>query len=233
MMISRYYGIPKELCQLQAETLKNTKFKIRTALGDSQRTYQHSRETPIHGTGQGSCASPAIWLLTSSFLMTILQENTYGMQMKDIEECRKTLQQLIDAFVDDTSIFTNEETNDIKKLREKLQHDGAWWAGLLESSGGKLELTKCFYYLLTWKWGKYGDPEPELIKEQSQEDGSERISLNQNDNKPVFLEQKEINKSHKTLGTYKNMMGNEEEHMIFMKEKSRTFEVKTSNSQFN
>jgi hypothetical protein len=67
MIISRYHGVPKSFCDTQAKTLQFTKFRLRTAIGDSKRTYQHSEENPIHGTGQGSCASPAIWLLISSF----------------------------------------------------------------------------------------------------------------------------------------------------------------------
>jgi hypothetical protein len=47
MMISRYHGVPRKFCQLQANTLKLTKFKIRTANGDSECSYQHSKETPI------------------------------------------------------------------------------------------------------------------------------------------------------------------------------------------
>jgi hypothetical protein len=66
MCTSRYYGVPNEICKLQAKTLRNSIFRIRTALGDSIKTYKHNNDTPIFGTGQGSCASPAIWLLISS-----------------------------------------------------------------------------------------------------------------------------------------------------------------------
>jgi hypothetical protein len=71
MCISQYYGIPTKYCDVQANTLQFSKYKIRTALGDSSECYQHSESTPIHGTGQGSCSSPALWLMNSSFLMDI------------------------------------------------------------------------------------------------------------------------------------------------------------------
>jgi hypothetical protein len=60
MLISLYYGIPRDFCKLQATTLKETKFRIRTAIGDSIKKNQNNKESPMHGTGQGSCASPAI-----------------------------------------------------------------------------------------------------------------------------------------------------------------------------
>jgi hypothetical protein len=42
MLISMHYGIPIIYCQMQAETLKNTNFNIRTALGESKETYSHT-----------------------------------------------------------------------------------------------------------------------------------------------------------------------------------------------
>jgi hypothetical protein len=69
MLVSQYHGVSKNYCNIQATTLKETKFRIRKALGDSQQTYQHTEDNPIFDTGQGSCASPALWLLLSIFIM--------------------------------------------------------------------------------------------------------------------------------------------------------------------
>jgi hypothetical protein len=72
MIISQYYEVTRNMAELQATTLKKMKFRLRTALGESTQTDQYITETPIHGTGQGSCASPAIWLLVSSILIDCL-----------------------------------------------------------------------------------------------------------------------------------------------------------------
>jgi hypothetical protein len=74
----------KNIALLQATTLKKMTFRLQTALGESTRTYRHTYNTPIHGTGQESCASPAIWLLISSILMDCLSEIWGGMTMQDI-----------------------------------------------------------------------------------------------------------------------------------------------------
>jgi hypothetical protein len=97
------------------------KLKLHTALGKSITSYQNSTSLPIHGTGKGSCASPTIWLMVSSLLMTILQQRAHGMHMCDVEKHRKTLIQFIKAFVDDTGLFTNEENNNINELRKKMK----------------------------------------------------------------------------------------------------------------
>jgi hypothetical protein len=134
-------------------------FQLRTAIGDSKNSYQHTSDTPVHGTGQGSCASPAIWLLINSILIDCLSELGNRLTMQDVwgsEFSLDSLRQWIDGFVDDKSFFTNitqslGDINDIKELANRLKKDMIAWKDLLESSGGKLELKKCFYYILSWK----------------------------------------------------------------------------------
>jgi hypothetical protein len=165
MIVLQYFGMPKAAAAMHGETLR-----IRTALGDSKSYYNHSKTTPIHGTGQGSFASPAIWLLLSSLLMDCLSQTGHGMTLSDVLGTR-TLRQLIEGFVDDTSLFINLlrpvlDCNDIHSVTTRLQYDMVAWIELLEASGGKLELTKCFYYILTWKIDTKGNPILTTIAEQ-------------------------------------------------------------------
>jgi hypothetical protein len=125
MIVSQYFGIPTNAASMQAETLQQKCFRIRSALGDSKIFYKHADSTPIHGTGQGSCASPAtIWLLVSSLLMDCLLQLRNGMTMNNVLGTR-TLRKLIDGFVDDTSLFSNLlrshiDCNDIEQLTSRL-----------------------------------------------------------------------------------------------------------------
>lgn len=141
MIISQYFGISKSSAAVQATTLRMMKFRLRTAIGNSTNTYQHSELTPIHGTGQGSCASPLIWLMISSILMDCLAQIGGGMTMQDVID-EQLIQQWIDGFVDDTSIFSSllSGTQDsISQLQAKLCRDMTKWKELLEASRGKLE----------------------------------------------------------------------------------------------
>jgi hypothetical protein len=61
------------------------------------------------------------------------------------------------AFVDDTGLGCtshNQESTpqEHKKLIEDLQKLAQEWEQLLFSTGGALNLQKCFWFLLTWKW---------------------------------------------------------------------------------
>jgi hypothetical protein len=131
IIISQHYGVSSNTASMQAATLQKMLFRIRTAIRDSRKHYSHTTKTPIHGTGQGSCAFPAIWLLVSSLLMDCLYILGNGMTIKDVMG-KRTLRQLIDGFVDDTSLFTNlittfVESNDIKELTSRLQHNMIAW----------------------------------------------------------------------------------------------------------
>lgn len=171
MIISQYFGVSKNMTSTQAFTLRKMRYRLRTAIGDSTSSYQHSSTTPIHGTGQGSCSSPALWLLISSILMDCLANLGGGMSIKDVNN--KSIRQWIDGFVDDTSLFVNlakigSDPNDIRSLQLHMQQDLITWMELLEASGGKLELSKCFYYILSWKFDDEGVATPTTIKEQRQ-----------------------------------------------------------------
>ena len=223
MIISQYFGMSERACKMQGTTLEKMKFRLRTALGDSHENYSHSDTTPIHGTGQGSCASPAIWLTISSILMDCLSELAGGMTMINVTN-EQELIQWINGFVDDTSLFCNMNlaSNDINILKSKMQNDMIIWQELLEASGGKLELSKCFYYILTWSYDKDGNAIADNIEHQRQYTSQIEIPSFES-NMKTKIEQKEPSESHKTLGCYKTMTGCEVDEIKYLKEKATRF----------
>jgi hypothetical protein len=202
------------------------KYRLRTALGDSNKYYHHSSPSPIHGTGQGSCASPAFWLLTSSTLMNCLAELAGGMTMADAVDRKKNLLQWIDGFVDDTSLFYSLNTfskhcNDICLLTTALKQDLVSWKELLEATGGKLELKKCFYYIMSWRFDGKGNAIPTKIEEQRAV--CDQIMIEDAESGNIWIEQKNVTESHRTLGVNKNMVGDEEDNKKILKQKCDQF----------
>ena len=211
MLISQYFGMPKNACSMQAKTLENMEFHLKTALGVSEDFYKHSITTPVHGSGQGSCASPTLWLLISTILMRCLDRGNPGMAMVQIQKNEKILRSNIDGFVDDTSLFSNipfQYSNMTDAVRN-LQGATQTWAKLLEASGGKLELSKCFYYVLSWKFTNEGCPIPMTIQEQEHLHYP-KITINDPEtNNEIYIQQKECQCHHKTLGVHKNILGDD------------------------
>lgn len=63
-------------------------------------------------------------------------------------------------------MFTN--TPDFESLPNLVQHlekDAHYWQNLVIVSGGYLELSKCFYYLLAWTFTNTGYPIPMTLAE--------------------------------------------------------------------
>ena len=74
------FGMPTAIAKLHGATLEQMQYFVFTALGISEESYSHSYsgETPIYGTGQGSCASPSIWLQICSVLFDCHNQRSYG-----------------------------------------------------------------------------------------------------------------------------------------------------------
>jgi hypothetical protein len=186
---------------------------------------------PVHGTGQGSCASPCIWLLISSILMDCLEQAATGMSLIDINKI-KVIRQWIEGFVDDTSLFANLANfqDNIEDLGKQLQQDTKIWSELLQASGDKLELTKCFYYLLAWQFNTEGNPIPMTMEELPP------TLIQVHDlklNKLVTIKQKDVREAHRTLGVYKTVVGDEQCHYEYLQEKSDKYAQTTATARLS
>jgi hypothetical protein len=80
-----------------------------------------------------------------------------------------------------------------------LQIGAQHWEKLLFTSGGKLELSKCFLYIMHWKFSSEGIPSL-----TSKDELPHQLLLHQgNDRVPTEILQKDCGDSHKTLGVMK------------------------------
>jgi hypothetical protein len=70
--------------------------------------------------------------------MKIIKSEGQRMTTIDVQDYENILRDIIEGFVDDTSIFTNDITNDLLLLMKKLQEDGNKWNELLQASRGLL-----------------------------------------------------------------------------------------------
>jgi hypothetical protein len=66
MMAARRCGMPENALLVHAGTLQHMRYRVKT-------TYGLSEDSPLYGTGQGSGASPAIWLTLVVILMNTLE----------------------------------------------------------------------------------------------------------------------------------------------------------------
>jgi hypothetical protein len=131
----------------QRPTSKNNQedaISSQNSIGISEQHYEDSKETPMHGSGQGSGSSAPIWMFISSIIMDCFEDVAQVMTMTNINENKRIVRQCIEGYVDDTSIFTSltekkGHTPPPKEVAKKIQEDAQIWTELLAATGGKLK----------------------------------------------------------------------------------------------
>jgi hypothetical protein len=215
-LITQRYGMDTSVIELVIKTLSQIKYFAKTYCGISEVPYQVSESHGVHGPGQGGRASPAIWTIISCFLLQCMRENTAGATLES--PYGQQLRQVSTGFVDDITHWCctmGRTTIPPKTLLHEMSHSAQLWEQLLHLTGGKLELSKCFYYPVFWKFDSEGVPaltpptEIDLV-----------VQVTDSETKTSYvIESKEGSESHKTLGVMESPGGNykEEHHRLQQK----------------
>jgi hypothetical protein len=99
----------------------------------------------------------------------------------------------------DVAVNDSNKPYTSSELAQVLQIDAQHWEKLLFTSGGKLELTKCFFYIMYWQFSE--DGLPQLTNKVQL---PHKLLLKQgNDTEPTEIDQKDCPEAHKTLGVMK------------------------------
>jgi hypothetical protein len=206
-LISRGFGMHRNICFVHATTLEEARYLLKTQLGISDDFYTHSTEFPIFGTGQGSANSPAIWCIISSVLFDVYEGHAKGAYF----QCPKgthSINIFMVGFVDDTSGSVNDFLQSTIQSPDHYialaTNDAQLWNNVLLLSGGALELTKCSYHFMYFDFTLLGHPivKPGKISPELQ------ITF-QPGSTPQPLAFRTAYQSHKTLGTHKEPAGNQ------------------------
>ncbi len=205
MLISRKYGIHRNVAAVCGKTLADAHYKIKTMLGISEEGYTHCEATPIYGTGQGSRNSPTCWLLICSTLFDCFEEQAYGASYESVDGST-TVRLFMAGFVDDNAgqvnLFGEDEPPTPERLLNMMQHDAQLWADILRDSGGDLELSKCSYHFVYYCFLHSGKP----ILQGGRVGPALKLLDGQGNN--VTVESKSNYSSHKTLGCHVEPRGN-------------------------
>ena len=157
------YGIPAELAAILGKFLELAKYYIKTGTGVSARLYCHTKERGAFGSGQGSAVSMYIWSLIVSKIMDIFEKfrhgSSYTPPSANGEGILRKIIIAILSFVDDCNISnTGEKYETIKDILQRTQSDAQLWNDLIRSTGGALELKKCFMQVIAINGGPVVGP---------------------------------------------------------------------------
>jgi hypothetical protein len=156
MLAARRCRMPENAIQTHATALEWMKYKVRTLYGVSEDNYSGTVFEPLFGTGQGSGASPSVWLTLVVILLHTLDRLIPERMIFPTPNGQITYSRLTDAYVDDTSLgFTdNSSTLQFEEMILRIEQVAHSWSHLLELSGGSLNFKKCSWYIIFWEWEK-------------------------------------------------------------------------------
>jgi Reverse transcriptase (RNA-dependent DNA polymerase) len=223
MIACRRLGMPTSAIKCQTDALMSMKYAVKHVYGISDTEYSSTNSEPLFGTGQGSGASPAIWLslvtvLLNAFDRLATEYNINGLEFHDPWNEISTKWH-IGAFVDDTNQAVMDTTHSLttNELIERLRIAGQLWENLLHISGGALNLSKCSWSLQFWEW-KNG--RPRLQPTQAYE--SPLLMTNGECPDANIIHRIDNNTAARNLGVYLNATGTFSHHAKIVKDKSDT-----------
>ncbi|KAI2501729.1 hypothetical protein MHU86_12735 [Fragilaria crotonensis] len=227
MLAARRCGMPDNAIRVHSEALQFMKYTVKTAYGVSDNNYQGTPFEPLFGTGQGSGASPSVWLTLVVILLNTLDRLVPDRINFVPLRGDRTHQRLVDAFVDDTSLgFTSAGEHSYDELIGRLQQVAQTWEHLLFLSGGKLNLAKCSWYVMYWEWES---GRPRLRKIQPTDP---TIQLHQgSQTSTTAIRRTSVDESTRMLGVYLNPNGDFGHHIKQLRQKSERYASRIATSR--
>ena len=138
MLHSRKFEIIDKICKMHSVNLKNTEFRVQTALGTSRRYYKHSIPSLIHDTSQSSGSSETHLVFISVPMTNSLEKQNNGCTIIGPDKKYKVKKTII-GFVDDKRQYANDwKSNSLLITINKLQTAAQSREHLLYTSSDKL-----------------------------------------------------------------------------------------------
>jgi hypothetical protein len=211
--------MPVNAIQSHAKSLELMKYMVKTVYGVSDQSYSGTPFAPLFGTGQGSGASPAVWLTLEVVLLNTSERGCPLQMSFKSPDGINIHSRLVDAFVDDTALgFTDNRSMTYDKLVARLEEVAQTWEKLLHYSGGSLNLTKCSWFVMYWDWSQ-GRP---VLREHSDNQTATMVRLRQGQSETrTAIRRQDLNQASRILGVYQTPMGDFGHHISILKQKSR------------
>jgi hypothetical protein len=138
---------------------------ICTGFGVSKDTYGSSVDKLLYGIGQGSCASPILWVLLNQIILAALEEKFDCIRLVAVDGVEEHIRPG-DSFVDDTTCGVTDDNVDMEPVPASVTNltDGEealvgrmeeiiqFFLDLLQVTGGDLAAEKCAWFLIAFRW---------------------------------------------------------------------------------
>jgi hypothetical protein len=215
------YGIPANPIHSMFTTIQDIQYITRTNFGDSEKVFGGKENflSKPQGLGQGNGAGPSSWSVVSSKMFEVLHYRgcstsfTSPITHDNIKTCGF-------AFVDDSDIIASSgHSNNPLHTLSQMQKSIDCWQGVAKSTGGALEPSKSWWYLIQFKWdkGKWDYASRDDMVEDI------RLSSKDKDDVRTELQYLESHEAQKMLGVHLAPDGNNNAQFNVMLNKTKHF----------
>lgn len=201
LSIYRQHGVSESACKMWEQTLHNVIHHVKTGYGISEKFYKYTKDSPIDGAGQGSKGAMAAWTFSSVPMILAMDKLANGATFTDPYETIE-YKGHGSMFVDDESAFANKFKDWLltaptySEVGNLIRSDGQIWERLLWTTGGLLRLSKCFYYIISWKWNSEG-----VASLRTKEEMGDNVALTSGTNHdPVQITHSDCRTANRSLG---------------------------------
>ena len=216
----RAIGCPKEHLQLHSEVHQNMKYYIKTSNGIHDE-YSCHKDYHFWGAGQGACDASARCTAATATIFDTYQQIADGLHIKNPTR-RRELEHHLLAFVDDSKTsygIDKESTN--TELTKQITNNTSKFEKCEHSTGGKLEISKCDFFIRKYKNNKKGIPQ---LMNKNEHDLSIELESSGSGEKQKIT-QMEIWEPYKYLGVMQCPNGNTGPQHGYLLKKGTKYEI--------
>ena len=147
------FGIQWKTLRSMFDTLMQSKHRVRTGFGDSERVFSPPSSIPFQGCGQGNGAGPPIWVSISSILLGVMISKGFGFDFLTSIAWAPAAADCF-CFVDDTDVCQAASSPDTsgEAIVPEVAAALRWWTNGIRLTGGAIRPDKSFWYLIDFKW---------------------------------------------------------------------------------
>ena len=210
------FGLSEEIAKIVGKPLHEATYYIKTGMGVSATGYKHMKELEVWSTGQGSVASMYIGCMIVSQLLQLHDKYRYGAKYKNDTTMKDLIIGML-SFVDDCNLFNNgEKYETLRDILKRIQHDAQFWNDIIRSSGGALELSKCFMQVIYFNFATNGTP----YGGPPRDDLHVEI-INRNNNEKVRINSISSHDTYRSLGTMQGIAPKQRKQFKQLQQKAK------------
>ena len=186
--------------------IQRMRFFQRTGRGDSN-TFMGDRPStdPLQGLCQGNGAAPACWLMLSSLMMSVYRQGGHVSTLAS-PIGGTPIEFMGEIFVDDTDLLTMlQDVFSVSEILPIAQANLDKWASLLIATGGALNPSKCYWYMISYRCHN-GEWEYE-------NDMSHNLTILMPGGDRTKITQLPVTEGKKMLGVWSSPTGSDKKHL--------------------